>query len=924
MRVGLAVVVGCAAAATWAPGGAPAGEPQPWADPVFQEILIPRLEIPATLPLEPDQPPWNRAARLAGFRELGRQGPAGLPTWVYLCYDAGGLAVAFRCEGVPGVGLKAETVERDGPVWRDDCVELFCDPSGRRRSFYQFDVNAAGTLYDARGREASWNSGTEARVARDERGWTAVLRIRFEDLGVPAPRPGDVWPMNFARQGPGGGSAWTWVHRTVQSPGEFGRVVFGGDGAAVPRLRENPAPAIGPNVLLLDPWPQACCRVTGRDDRGRPRWTDKAMVDQDGRLSFVLGDDGVRRVDVELAGPDGRIAWRGWWPVATPAVRERAHRWLGRTACVREMLPRFPEALRGTVSDALDRLGPAIEAACRDIDDPARHDPATWRRIAGLVGDLDRELDDAACLAETLRFAPQAGFAVGLASSMQKVMIQDFAFEGLVAERARIRLARNEREALQVAVIAAGGDLHGVEVEVRPLRPVGVATDGPPPEVEVALVGHVKTGTDTPYDVQYRGWYPDPLLTFQRRCDVGRGEHVAFWLEVATSPATPPGDYAGEVIVAAEGCAPIRLGLDVGVWDFTLPVGSCLPTAFTYHQPEVARLYGDAWSAELAEKYIDIVLEHRLGPDHLYRHQAPEVAFVRNAVQRGMNAFNIVFAGSGGSRGHVLEVLERTVPGLERAGLLDRAYVYGFDEAGQDRFDQMRDLFGEVKRRYPGVRTMTTAQDDSFGADTGLRDVVDIWVPLTPGYDLEEADRLRAEGRRMWWYTCIVPVHPYPNWFIESPAIEARLLMGAMSWKYRVDGFLYYLMTSWTGNREPIRSGPRTGWNPASCENRRGQWANGDGSLLCAGPDGPLPTIRLKNIRDGLEDYAYLWVLSEELRQARKRGVADSTAGEAAALLEVPGEVVVSLMDFAGDPALLTAWREAVAEEINKLRSRRP
>ena len=43
-----------------------------------------------------------------------------------------------------------------------------------------------------------------------------------------------------------------------------------------------------------------------------------------------------------------------------------------------------------------------------------------------------------------------------------------------------------------------------------------------------------------------------------------------------------------------------------------------------------------------------------------------------------------------------------------------------------------------------------------------------------------------------------------------------------------------------------------------------------DGFLLYPGVNGPLPSIRLKLVRDGLEDYEYLQLLYAVLRQARE------------------------------------------------------
>ena len=97
--------------------------------------------------------------------------------------------------------------------------------------------------------------------------------------------------------------------------------------------------------------------------------------------------------------------------------------------------------------------------------------------------------------------------------------------------------------------------------------------------------------------------------------------------------------------------------------------------------------------------------------------------------------------------------------------------------------------------------------------------------------------------------------------FIEYPAIEGRLLMGAMTARQRPDGFLYYQISIWN-SRRPITSGPFTDWDPRS-------WTtyHGDGSWTCVGPDGaPVPTIRLENFRDGLEDFAAVRALEDLVR----------------------------------------------------------
>lgn len=139
--------------------------------------------------------------------------------------------------------------------------------------------------------------------------------------------------------------------------------------------------------------------------------------------------------------------------------------------------------------------------------------------------------------------------------------------------------------------------------------------------------------------------------------------------------------------------------------------------------------------------------------------------------------------------------------------------------------------------------------------------------------------------------------------------------MGAMTAKYRPDGFLYYQISIWNSQKY-IDTGPFTDWDPRS-------WTayHGDGSWTCVGPDGtPLPTIRLENFRDGLEDYAYYSILETTVAKVEASSTLRAHHAEwlekAKNLLVVPEEVVESLTKFTDDPSLLYNYRNSLAEVI--------
>jgi hypothetical protein len=145
--------------------------------------------------------------------------------------------------------------------------------------------------------------------------------------------------------------------------------------------------------------------------------------------------------------------------------------------------------------------------------------------------------------------------------------------------------------------------------------------------------------------------------------------------------------------------------------------------------------------------------------------------------------------------------------------------------------------------------------------------------------------------------------------FIECTGIEPRIFFGAQTLRMRPDGYLYYQTSIWNSFNS-ITNAPFTDWDPRS-------WTtyHGDGSWTCAAEDGkPVPTQRLENFRDGLEDYAYAMILEKKL----KENPSAKWANEARALISVPKEVMVDMTTYTLDPAKVYKWRDAMADIIEK------
>ena len=762
----------------------------------------------------------------------------------------------------------------------------------------------------------------------------------------------------------------------------------------------------------MDEWPSFTLPSPVADWRGFDRFVvDVVNADNEDDVLclFVAGPDG--RIQNGLS--DGfRIPRKGcaqWivslanWPKTTaPDNIARIHFFVTRPK-------HFAVAL-----DRLTLLRPGEPV-------PAPAGPCVWRDILPLV-DADRRearitaaerAEENAHARDYIRFRKACAAArqtapamlLGSATSMEKIQPRGpFSAKALTSDGLSVRLAGNEYESVQLLVAPKDADLAGVKVAVEgDLAPMHNAewtmhNDGGTPvfassNISCDVTGYVHTTRKPPYQIADGpdralrdpaiGWWPDPILDFLDGVDIRGLDVQSFWIRVHCPAGQPAGTYRGALVVSAKGVEPVRVPFSVRVNGFTLGRTSALPLSVAFGPCPTFQSEGPEGIAAAKARQAD-----PLSPVNLWRrHESEWVSFLAdyliprdNLYHRGDTNFlftarrlkdegrpgwiNLGYWGmpASTSEADIAAWRKETIPRLvamrdlaAELGILDLAYAYGCDEVTQRDFPEIAAAVRELKAALPGVPLCTTAQDDTMGVGSELNGI-DWFVPKISKFDSAKAAASREAGHKVWWYTCCDPHAPYPNFFIECPGIEPRLLMGAQAVRYRPDGFLYYATSLWNSKR-CIEDGPFTDWDPRS-------WTtyHGDGSWTCAGPDGtPLPTIRLENFRDGLEDYAYAKLLEKKLGEMEngkwtmkndgsapvslppperegaqsapldpppsERGVARSAGGStpsaswaqrAKAALAVPREVAESLTDFTSDPAVLYRWRNQMADLIEE------
>lgn len=519
---------------------------------------------------------------------------------------------------------------------------------------------------------------------------------------------------------------------------------------------------------------------------------------------------------------------------------------------------------------------------------------------------------------------PGRHYAFWTESSMRRVMPVDLPETDAPPAALVLSAARNEAESGQIVLLPpADAALKNVRVTASDLAGPDGARIGSS-QVQWHQVGYVwveqqHERPDVPRHAPC--WWPDPLLPVTR-FDVDPGWAQPVWITVHVPAGTPPGTYTGAVAIAADGNPDAQVPLTVRVRGVTLPVRGHLKTAFALMPGYLEKIHGATnITPKLRRAYGDYLLAHRLNPDDITRTDLPDLDDLAHYRDRGLNAFNVLNMveprGAAAWRcwspaafytpafqQSLREKLDPFVAELKARGLADHAYVYSFDERPAEFNAVIREYFGLIKQRY-GLPTLTTAkvpQDPAVMRDLN----VDWNCPVSSVYDFDAAERCRAAGLQVWSYVCCGPRAPFANFLADDPLIEARVLMW-QAFHQKLDGFLYWGVNVWArkNNDAPLDrdKGAKLAW---SINTGGPDWPalHGDGVLLYPLRDGPAGSIRLANLRDGLEDYEYLWLLGQ------KRGDLWSARRDCE-------PVTSSLTAFTHDPAVLLAARERIANELS-------
>ncbi len=404
------------------------------------------------------------------------------------------------------------------------------------------------------------------------------------------------------------------------------------------------------------------------------------------------------------------------------------------------------------------------------------------------------------------------------------------------------------------------------------------------------------------------GCYPDALIPFSHPVtrrplsgarltavpfDLPASQTHGFWVDLYAPEDAKPGDYRGTYRVTAAGQEPVEVAVELTVWDFALPRVSTLRTALGSPAARMRPYYRqrakdgkepepDDWAA-VEEQCAELLSRHRINAtppqgslvpvaqtDGTFRIPDEQIDAFRQFVDRHhVNAVSVPHPRSA-VRDPVAERerLHAWLASWDRAAeRLDRPqvvfYTYLRDEPNDEEAYHYVQRWGRaVCEAKSAIKVMvveqTWTQNEAWG---DLYGAVDIWCPLFSLFKPESAGRRQELGETIWTYTALCQGDETPWWHTDFPLLNYRV-PAWIAWRYRIRGLLYWGGMSYWRDVDDPWTGPgtlnRTDRNPKLMY-------NGEGSLVypgrAVGYDGIATSLRVKALRDAIEDYEYLAIL---------------------------------------------------------------
>jgi hypothetical protein len=491
--------------------------------------------------------------------------------------------------------------------------------------------------------------------------------------------------------------------------------------------------------------------------------------------------------------------------------------------------------------------------------------------------------------------------------------------------------------------------LDGVTVEVSNLKNTASGSIIPPDNIIWNFVGSIPLTENAPNQLdevlvrKAPARFPDYLME-NIQLDVEKGIYQAVWLTVEIPKNADPGKYDASLSVLS-GSQVKSLPVELTVYPLTLPDKRHLKVTEWYSTRNFEKLHGikEKYSGEwfdMLRKYAENLASHRQNifqvpmnsieitlqtdgnvsfdftrfdqiaqvfwdtgkMDYLETGElarfgekvwfSTDIHFKNFQVFDQSNKEQITMKG--------MDVIPHLLPAFENhlrsKGWLDKTLFHVKDEPTLRNVTAWKETSKVIHKYAPDLVRIDALET------THLFDDIEIAVPkldYLAGW-LDKYQEAARQGTELWFYTVgIYQARSYPNKTIDMPLIDNRILHW-INYRYDLTGFLHWGWNQWTDNPfEEVGMHIGDGWHVYPSKN------------------GVLNSLRWEQMRNGIQDYEYFWLLENKIKTLRDslgskfKWIDPKQRGK-----EIAGQLVKDLLHHSSDPSVLYQARQEVINEI--------
>ncbi|MEM5832345.1 MAG: sugar-binding protein [Candidatus Aenigmatarchaeota archaeon] len=851
---------------------------------------------------------WKSSVLVKDFYLYGKKDrKPKVETKSYLLYDDDYLYIGFICDEPNMDKITANVKEKDGPVWTDDCIEILIDPDKNPQNFWHIIINTLNILYDAKTSDTKFNiKGLLSGVKKGNNFWSIEVAIPFLEISNKKPVFGDKWGIKLCRERKTEveNLAFPYQGKPFNTYTGFADFTFGEEiskGDIKVNIKGD-KPTLGWNEI----------KIFLEEQKGENRelilkifrntFSQKNILINEKR--FVLKPKEKKEVNLEIQLKDidtsdvlisleekEKVFYYQKLEIDGKDFLQKINKDIKEIKKIDIFLGDKEGTIYAELKSVCEKFKKDMNINLKMIDDSINKKVKISDDFMKNVKAIHEDFEKIKKIYSFIVWIPEDIWERFYPDSLPKT-ISD-------TPLLKISLAKNEYESSAIGISNLINDEIKVRVIVEDLK----NEKGDILDSKNVIVRELIWIRDMNKELR-----DDPLISNDLNLfDIPLGKTKIIWLTFYSPENISSGIYKGKIILK-----PVdilredfkkEIPIEVKIRNFVLPKENPINVFFWHsgYTPQPMEFLISSVKNRAEHRINWIMCETWWARGKKYDFSIWEKFF----EECKKNKVKIMF----GYGVNDVNFVEKVIPYFEKYGFKEDEYAFQFfaDEFGEDRLEKAIEFGRDVKSKFPQTKWMMDIANvhwkgEKFKLLEKLFPYVDIIInsfsrvyPPNNPHAKFEIEFLKNNKKEFWTYKCSTKM-------IVQPLIEYYRLTPWQNWHVKSDGFAYWTYACFLG--DPFDMFDITdkgyGWDEGIVYYGYGK----DKGIV-------IDSKRYEALREGIEDYCYLYLLNKKIEEKKKTGI--NVKNEEEILNRGVEEVLKEKTSY-----VIYKWRQTIGDLIEK------